>query len=260
MPFPLRFNGKQITIPTSWQDVTLGQYVGYLSIPHQSSRLAFIENASLFTLEELHQVEVIFAERFLLPALSFLEEAVYDPSHVVPAEYHGLAIPSDIGECTYGQKADAMAALQEAVPLLVLAAPEVLAIYLMPAPYEDTQLDIWKEAMEAMPVTDALPIFFHLVSQLTEMEEQLKAGLHNIPYRDDELKAGVKELEKWGPYAIAYNLCGGDLLQMANVFELSVKKVHTNILYNNHRAWIRHRMEEEQRRKAEQENRGNRRR
>lgn len=216
---PLRTsNGIAFAIPTSWPEVTLGDFLHWVQrgtwpLPCEVDALDARSIVALGT------------------ALSFLQEL---PDWEKPPYF-----TADVSKSCYGKKVDALHYYGQHSNDLHGAALPILAIYAMKDEHYDHDYAIGKvmPGYAGTKAVETYPRFLSIIRQLEAVEAELSASLKDVPYDPPEIKAAFEPLKAWGAYGVVDSLAGGNMLRMDEIFQMSVAEVHTKIRYDNAKAY-----------------------
>jgi hypothetical protein len=216
---PLKYNGTTFHIPTSWQEVTLGDFLHW--VQHRTWPLPC-------------QVDELDARSIVLlgTALSFLQE-VPDWS-LLPFE------PIDITTYSYGQKVDALHYYGQYANDLHGAIPVLLAIYRQRRAYNFAKVEGHQAEVLGSKAVQSYPRALSILRQLEAVENELTNSLKKVPYDPPEIESCFKDLQQWGAYAVVDSLAHGDKTKHDFFFNLPVAEVHTMIRYDNARAYCQY--------------------
>ncbi|WP_020597502.1 hypothetical protein [Spirosoma panaciterrae] len=169
---------SQFTIPTLWEEVTLGQFRQIYSLETASAASTDDQQTVRYSIQEVLKILASDADALLdvqareevviLSHLSFLNQTPEFLSMPAPKRIAGVEPPSDLGSCTLRQKWMVDGLIQdmheegESVNYITMAI-WLLSIYLYPLLTESKlterkQLGLVLKQIESLPVTECLPL------------------------------------------------------------------------------------------------------
>ncbi|MGL4781713.1 MAG: hypothetical protein ACRCXN_12920 [Bacteroidales bacterium] len=158
-----------------------------------------------------------------------------------------LAEPKDIMGKSYRQKLDAVSIIQakeEAVKSgKNLAVWDIIHYIGACFSYEPSAYvglsNLEEKACEIldMPTKEAYPLCVGYLQGLQKYEAKLAGDLKQIPYTDQQKRAGAQELEKFGEFLTIRNLAGADITRLDKVLDSDLGTVTRFILIANHESW-----------------------
>jgi len=142
-------------------------------------------------------------------------------------------LQKDVTEKTLRQKLDAVMVCKKYADTPTLALPYLCAIFEQ-EDYDHRKCEEYALHWGKRLFIDAYPIALAWLKSLQDYEARLKKSLKEIKVTEQQLKAGVKDLERWGDYSVYDELAGGDILKHAQILDMSLSEITYKIIYKNH--------------------------
>lgn len=205
-------------------------------------------NISGATLQDL------FTLRAELPTLynSLMEERKTDQELSVPVaiEIPGRfpwLVPMDLEQETYGQSIDAGQSIELMQNDELAGRLRLLAIYFQPTNdrgnYDSDKVSDTELLLRWLPADVALTVSDYFLNELTRIQAAVSSQLKEVPYSKEELKAGVKDLEKFGAFATLHNLAKSNNKSVAWWCKQPWVYVNEYLLLENHKAHVQQKLQ-----------------
>lgn len=203
---------KPVHIPSGWQDVTMGMFI-LLMEPIDSSQLcSILTGLSKGTVEQLSEQTI---EIIISPCNEWVGEKLPDVTE------HSFKLPDDIQQMELARRINAEYMLKDCN--FFVGFSKLLSIYLA-ASIEDEDIEkMWAELM-MKPCIEVIAAGKQLFKQYQRLCED-EAKLPKPTRRNEEQRAGIKELDKFGIFAFVDGLAKGDILKHDEIYKQPYAKV-----------------------------------
>lgn len=165
---PVIIEEKKINLPSTWQEVTLGQYIDMINYRDELNTIRLLSIMSGVSYAKLMNIDESKFDYRIMEAMDFLLTPidVYELKDVESITINGkeINIP-DPSKCTIGQKLlmqqmTRVAQVQETLHAELIATS--CAIYLQPVidnkPFDDSRLEEIKKIVYTLPLVEIYPV------------------------------------------------------------------------------------------------------
>lgn len=212
------FKITDIKLPSTWEEITLGQYLSIVRSKDNAEALSKLTGADCSNLTE----EELFAA--LYPIYSILEEK---PPKVEATEILGQPIPA-IARKEFARKMNADLAAKKYTGEELLA--RIVAIYLAQSIDDESIENFWK-LLQNEPFIFVLSAGNNIAEQLAELRKS-EDKIRKPEYEREEISAGVSDFKKYGVFGIVRSLALRWSCDVEEIYKWSYNKVLLELKYS----------------------------
>lgn len=202
IPFKKKRFGKSFLIPSSWEDLTVDQF---LKVSESEKDTEVFEIITGLNQKYYDRIK---------PYTTFLESEI-DISEIESKEYFLLKdeifkVP-DVSSCEYGQKIVFGQKHRSAIlsDKIMVSFPELISVYLQPVifceKFDIEKLDGCMDIILKMPIFDAFGIYMNILDQYSKLIEKEQATLFSSTTFEQE-SAGVEKFNQLGEFNTIDNI------------------------------------------------------
>jgi hypothetical protein len=205
---------------TSYKDMRFGRWVDW--VKSGKSAIEYFGGVDLEKLEDYHTLDI--------QNLAYWLESLNEPPDIDLK-------PTSIMQKTYRQRIDALKVCKLYKNSMIEVLPILLAIFEQPANTYTWEIEPLVEKWKEVYFIEAYQKSMGWLLGLQNYETYMSQNLKKISYTPEQIKAGVKEFEKFGEYNTYNSLAGGDFLKHEQVLKQSLEKISEAICYANLQTW-----------------------
>lgn len=183
----LKINGQDVSMPTSWFEVTVSQYRKLLKAEGLTSQLEALSGIPALEWENLREIDF---EQHIQGTISFLNEPVDlsglpVPKHIKVGE-QPIIVPQDLTIEVWGQILSLKTELgkvmvDNSTEAYLEAVVFAVAVYLSPKPYSDTGAREFVKELDSNLITEVFPTGnFFFRSWIGSQQENLNTSLSTL--------------------------------------------------------------------------------
>lgn len=190
MKTAITINGKPVEVPSSWDEITYGQYLRLKDVETDA------ETLSIFTgldLETCQQINPNVIEAILLPT-SELGEVPFNDSPTILNK----PVPEAIGKLEYARKVNCDNLHRKYKDEELVG--RMVAIYCANG-IEDEDIEATFEQIMFEPITNVISAGKVISDQLIVLQKS-EEKIPQPSYENEELRAGIKEFAKYGIFGL----------------------------------------------------------
>lgn len=230
-------NGKDIYyIPTSWEEITYGQYKDMQGVRDEAKILSILCNMPVDLVERLGNDTITR----LSILLSFLQEPIkvegLEPKEELTAlDGSKIRLIKDIKEKSFGQKIYLHELVKENEENIVNALTDIVLVYsqeqITGKDFDIGKINDLKNSFDNIFLVDLYSTAMYYIEQLKVVLESERNVLHKEPTREQKL-AGIDMFSDFGVMNTIKALAGGDILKYDAVTKLEYNVVFTHMVMN----------------------------
>lgn len=230
-------NGKDIYyIPTSWEEITYGQYKDMQGVRDEAKILSILCNMPVDLVERLGNDTITR----LSILLSFLQEPIkvegLEPKEELTAlDGSKIRLIKDIKEKSFGQKIYLHELVKENEENIVNALTDIVLVYsqeqITGKDFDIGKINDLKNSFDNIFLVDLYSTAMYYIEQLKVVLESERNVLHKEPTREQKL-AGIDMFSDFGVMNTVKALAGGDVLKYEAVTKLEYNIVFTHMVMN----------------------------
>ena len=233
MSLPFKYKGQEKRIPTSWDDLTVGQVIDLIewSKTGENDMVKLASIASGIEVGELKEMKVEAVTDVAFPLYQLVIHDNFDKEDwTCPPSFQlgdrRYSSYQEIGNLKYGCMDIFEKTIADESTTLIEKIPLIIASVVYEGKFAGRELEARKdietlanEGVMNMPIKFAYPIatFFEQIRTFSERSSTEGDGYTNL-----EIKAGIKDLERFGKFGSVYSLSGGDPLKFSQVLDLTM--------------------------------------
>lgn len=228
--------GQKFTVPQTWEEVTVAQYVA-LQGKENNDKLAVLTGIDVELLNKVPQEDI----SVVWGVLSFLDEEI---PYLPGAFSQGVVIALE-----------PVALLERAKELLTKypfwdCCPNVYAIYYGPklkdfelSDYWSMAVDQYTQEVDNMPITEVYTPYIKITEDIARFTTRYKA-LYDKKPSDNEEAAGIHTLYKYGFFATLAEKCNHDPTRYEAMRRTLADTFYATLLYEKERNEFNKRLQE----------------
>lgn len=210
MKTAIKINGKPVTIPTTWEELTYKQYAALSK--DQSEAFEALTGVSA------NGIDPLVISSILSPLALLIEQPKPD---VKVTQVSGRDIPQRIGKLEFARKSNVNGAFKKYKDIELLF--KITCIYCAPG-IEDEDIESFEQILVNEQLLNIISAGEQILQQLNELSKS-EAKIKKPDYRAEEWQAGVNDFKKYGDFGLVRGIALRYGCTIEDVFKWSYNKV-----------------------------------
>lgn len=208
----LLINDKPIEIPSGWEDVSIGNLLKLMETDEPNQLCSILTGMPMDVVKNIPEPQI---EIIISPCQEWIGNGL-------PEEMkHSMKLPSDIRDMEFARRVNAEFMLKDSKYFSQCV--KILAIYLATSS-EDEDIEAKLNELMLFPCMEVIAAGGELLKQYQGICEA-EAKMPKPNRRSEEIRANIKELDKFGIFAFVDGLAGGDILKHDAIYKQPYSKV-----------------------------------
>lgn len=232
-------NGKKFSIPEGWDEMTLNQTIELSKIQDKNNTSKFISILTGLQIEDCIKISEKDLIKMFIPVIQFVKDPVNIEEMMEKEKPESIKIGEKIydkffnaGQMVWAQHLNLETITKNSQLNDLQKLPDVISICIQtPKDFSEELINILKKDVLLLPLFDALSIGGFFLKSIRDFYKP-KRFKNDVEYTAEQIRAGIKEFDKFGAFNSIDALAGGDITKWNEVVMLPMSDVMLKLMMN----------------------------